>query len=77
MDRTTILEARRLLRDLIYEGRAVLSNGTVVSPDADRTLVPLIEKVAKLRAEEKDEPTSIEGFELKETYRAKKAGEES
>jgi len=62
-----ILEARRLIHDLIFDGQATTKGGRVISPK-DEVLVTMLEKVAGRRVEEPDVPFIVEGFAPKETY---------
>jgi len=70
MDATTIREARRLLHDLIFQGEARLSSGTMVSPKPE-FLIPLIEKIAGKKLEEVHEPPSVSGFTPQGTHHIK------
>ena len=67
MDLATIKEARRLLRDLVFQGEAILKAGTVISPKPE-ILVMLWEKIASKKVEETETPIAVEGFALKETH---------
>ena len=63
----TIQEARRLLRQLISTGEAVLSNKRVLSPKDD-LLVTLIEKHASRKLTPTVVMPVVEGFEPQKTY---------
>ena len=70
MDPGTIKEARRLLHDLIFTGKARLQSGQTIQPK-DEWLVTLLEKVASKRVEEPDVPVEVEGYSPKETFHAR------
>ena len=67
MDLATIKEARRLLRDLVFQGEAILKAGTVISPKPE-ILVMLWEKIASKKVEETETPIAVDGFQLKGTH---------
>ena len=69
MEPETIKEARRLLRDLIFTGKAKLKSGQTIQPK-DEWLVTLLEKVASKKIEEPDVPLEVEGYVPKETYQS-------
>ena len=69
MDPGTIKEARRLLHDLIFTGKAKLRSGQTIQPK-DEWLVTLLEKVASKKVEELDVPMTVEGYSPKETYQS-------
>ena len=70
MDVETIREARRLLHDLIFQGEAILSSGTMVCPKPE-VLIPLIEKIAAKKLEEPHELPGVTGFTPQGTHHVK------
>ena len=72
MDAPTIKEARRLLHDLIFQGEAILSSGTMIRPKPD-VLIPLIEKIAARKLEETHEPPSVTDYTPPSTYHVKES----
>lgn len=68
MSPDVIKEARRLIRDLIFFGRAQTTGGRIIVPK-DEVMVTMLEKVASKKVEEPDVPLTIEGYLPKETYR--------
>ena len=75
MDPGTIKEARRLLRDLIFDGFAKTTGGKMIKP-MDEALVSLIKQVSEKKLEEPDTPLTVEGYTPKETYLEKPKGGE-
>ena len=76
MDPATIKEARRLLHDLIFKGKAQLSKGRIIEPK-DEWLVTLIEKVAGKKVEEVETPVEVTDYAPRSTYHARETGEET
>ena len=74
MDPGTIKEARRLLRDLIFQGLAKTTGGRVIKP-MDEALVSLIKQVSEKKLEEPDVPLTVEGYTPKETFHARAKSE--
>ena len=75
MNTQAIYEARRLLHDLIFTGKAKLAKGRIIEPK-DEWLVTLLEKVASKKVEEPEVPVEVLDFEPRSTYHAKpKEGE--
>ena len=68
MDHATILEARRLLHDLVFTGAAKTQGGRLIEPK-DEVLVTVLERVASKKVEEPDVPMSVEGYTPKATYK--------
>ena len=68
MTPATIKEARRLLHDLVFQGRATTKGGRVIEPK-DEVLVTMLEKVASKKIEEPDVPQTVEGFVPQETFK--------
>ena len=68
MDPATILEARRLLHDLVFIGRATTKGERVLDPK-DEVMVTMLEKIASKKIEEPDVPISVEGYTPKATYK--------
>lgn len=64
-----IQEARRLIRDLIFHGRAKTTGGRTIEPK-DEVFVTLLEKVAAKKVEEPDVPQTVEGFTPRQTFHA-------
>lgn len=67
MNPEVIQEARRLIRDLIFEGRAQTKGGRTILPK-DEVMVTMLEKVASKRIETDEAPQTVEGFVPQETY---------
>ena len=77
MDPATIKEARRLLHDLVFTGRAITKAGSTIQPK-DEVLVTLLEKIASKKVEEPSITPTVDDFVAKETYVEKpKGGEEA
>ena len=68
MDPATILEARRLLHDLVFIGRATTKGERILDPK-DEVMVTMLEKIASKKVEEPDVPLSVEGYTPKATYK--------
>ena len=68
MDPATILEARRLLHDLVFTGAAKTQGGRLIEPK-DEVLVTVLERVASKKVEEPDVPMTVEGYSPKATYK--------
>ncbi len=67
VDPETIHEARRLLHDLVFNGKATTKGGHVIFPK-DEVLVTMLEKIGSKKVEEPDVPFNVEGFVPKQTY---------
>ena len=68
MDPATILEARRLLHDLVFVGRATTKGERVLDPK-DEVMVTMLEKIASKRIEEPEVAVTVEGYTPKATYK--------
>ena len=69
MDAETIREARRLIRDLVMTGEAMMRSGHPIAPKDD-LLVQLLEKIAGKKLEEKEVLLTVDDYIPKETYHA-------
>ena len=67
MDPETIKEARRILKDLVRSGVAVLKSGRQLVVE-DEQLVNLLEKVAAKKVEEKEVVPEVDDFTLRGTH---------
>ena len=76
MDPDTIKEARRVLRDLVIHGSAMLKGGRRLKPEDDQ-LVTLLEKVAAKKVEEKEVVPEVDDFTLKGTHHVRETTQAS
>lgn len=63
-----IHEARRLIHDLIFFGKAITQGGRILEPK-DEVMVTMLEKVASKRVEEPETLQTVAGYTPQETYR--------
>ena len=72
MDARTIREARRVIHDLIFGGKATLSTGLELAPKPE-FLVPLFERIAGKKLEEVQEAPGVTGFTPPTTHHVREA----